>query len=67
MSEQEKDKTPETSPPLRRMFKVLDGQTGQETRHVAEGTELKTRPEPKAGVKDLTDPTVWPGPPENWW
>jgi hypothetical protein len=56
-----------SSPPLRRIFTVIDGATGDQKPYVAEGGELQVKPKPVPGVRELMKPENWPGPPENWW
>lgn len=67
MSDNKQDEIKALPAPLRRVFKVIDGNSGKEKLYTAQGKELQTKPEPTEGVKKLTDPTVHPGPPENWW
>lgn len=56
-----------SSPPFRRIFTVIDGQTGREKPYIAEGGEVQTTPQPVPGVRELMKPDVWPGPASEWW
>jgi hypothetical protein len=56
-----------SSPPLRRVFTVIDGPSGQEKPYVAENGELQTGPKPVPGVRALLKDENWPGPASEWW
>lgn len=56
-----------SSPPLRQVFVVIDGPSGQQKPYVVVSGELQEKPQPTEGVRALMKPENWPGPASEWW